>query len=379
MTAQYDATYPMATLATGQEVTWQWPAKNHADVGVQRGVQVFISSAPDQTVDDFNPNFIAEMEFSKCNPRRPGVDGADCRDQWTVPTDLTPGVYTLMWWWEFNAGEFYNTCADVNIVAGQTGGGGADPAPSPTAPPAAAPTPPPVTPGEDYVGFSCPPIAVPMTGSFQITVDYQATSDQTVVLDIHSEDALASTWHGQGTMNTGATNGVQTSNITVTLDSALSAGGTSEYVLKAWMVDTTTWNAFQADNTLTPWDDATATGYTPVEAQATIVADTQCLGFGSGGSSGSSSSSSSSSDKTKDVLLAIFATLFAIGVLVAIVYCVIKSRNSVRMQRIKDRSRSVSRRDFMDDNEHGLTLDGSPAALTRHHNIEEPAESAVAL
>jgi len=79
------------------------------------------------------------------------------------------------------------------------------------------------------------------------------------------------------------------------------------------------------------------------------------------------------------VLLAIFATLFAIGVLVAIVYCVIKSRNSARMQRIKDQSRSVSRRDFMDENEQGLTLDGSPAAMTRHHNIEEPAESAVPL
>ena len=30
----------------------------------------------------------------------------------------------MMWWWEFNAGEFYNTCADVTITAAVPGGPG---------------------------------------------------------------------------------------------------------------------------------------------------------------------------------------------------------------------------------------------------------------
>ncbi len=105
VTAAYDTTYPMATLSTGQTVTWRWPAKNHCDVGIQRGVQVFISKTADASVDDFRPEPIAEMSFSECIPRQPGVDNANCYDTWDVPTDLAPGVYTLMWWWEFNQGE----------------------------------------------------------------------------------------------------------------------------------------------------------------------------------------------------------------------------------------------------------------------------------
>merc|ERR1719473_1075205 len=30
----------------------------------------------------------------------------------------------MMWWWEFNAGAFYNTCADVLITAAAAPGGG---------------------------------------------------------------------------------------------------------------------------------------------------------------------------------------------------------------------------------------------------------------
>ena len=40
---RYSSTYPMATVRPGQRLVWQWPAKNHADVGTQRGVQLFIS------------------------------------------------------------------------------------------------------------------------------------------------------------------------------------------------------------------------------------------------------------------------------------------------------------------------------------------------
>mmetsp|Transcript_8788 Transcript_8788/g.17221 ORF Transcript_8788/g.17221 Transcript_8788/m.17221 type:complete len:284 (+) Transcript_8788:318-1169(+) len=117
ISAAYDETYPMAVLQVGQTVRWRWPAKNHATVGVQRGVQVFISSEADATVDAFNPTPIAEMDFSNCAPRRASVGDADCQDTWVVPADTPPGLHTLMWWWEFNAGEFYNSCADVLIVS----------------------------------------------------------------------------------------------------------------------------------------------------------------------------------------------------------------------------------------------------------------------
>ena len=128
--AYYTAEYPSATLTQGQTVRWRWPAKNHATVGIQRGVQVYLSTTAGQ--GDVFPtaataaDIYAEMDFSNCEPRQGGVDNADCQDEFVVRSDTPPGRYTMMWWWEFNAGEFYNTCADVTIVAATDGGGGGD-------------------------------------------------------------------------------------------------------------------------------------------------------------------------------------------------------------------------------------------------------------
>lgn len=34
-----------------------------------------------------------------------GVDRAICYGTFVVPPDLEEGIYTFMWWWEFNGGE----------------------------------------------------------------------------------------------------------------------------------------------------------------------------------------------------------------------------------------------------------------------------------
>jgi len=94
----------------------------------RRGVQVYLSSQPN--AGDVFPtaataaDIYAEMDFSNCDPNQAGVDGADCQGTWAVKPTTPPGRYTLMWWWEFNAGEYYNTCADVMIAAAEDGGGG---------------------------------------------------------------------------------------------------------------------------------------------------------------------------------------------------------------------------------------------------------------
>ena len=68
------------------------------------------------------------IPYSTCNPPGANIDRADCRGSYTVPTDLTPGVYTFMWWWEFNPGQFYRSCADMRVLAAPADGGdGADP------------------------------------------------------------------------------------------------------------------------------------------------------------------------------------------------------------------------------------------------------------
>ena len=135
----YSAQYPAATLATGQNVRWRWPAKNHADVGGD-DVQVYISETPNtgDTFSEATP-LRATMSYASdggaCLGLGTSTDTADCQGTWTVP-DLQAGRYTIMWWWEFNAGEFYNSCADVMITAADPS---LPPEDSPSPPPPAAP------------------------------------------------------------------------------------------------------------------------------------------------------------------------------------------------------------------------------------------------
>jgi len=149
VTAGYTADAPMAKVAPGQKITMTWPAKNHATVGEQRGVELFISKTAGAG-DDFShiaskAAWLAKYPdltktYSNCEPNQAGVDNAFCQGEFTVPSDLSAGVYTFMWWWEFNKGEFYNSCADVDVS-----GTAANPGPAPTTAPVggetAAPTP----------------------------------------------------------------------------------------------------------------------------------------------------------------------------------------------------------------------------------------------
>ena len=90
---------------------------------------MYISDTPN-TGDTFSTAtaIAGQMSYSSdggdCLGLAQSTDTADCQGTWTVPTDLQPGRYTIMWWWEFNAGEFYNSCADVMITAAADGGGG---------------------------------------------------------------------------------------------------------------------------------------------------------------------------------------------------------------------------------------------------------------
>ena len=133
-TNMYSAQYPAATLAKGQNVRWRWPAKNHANTPAAGTVEVFISTTPNAG-DDFSgqgdASYIGQMSYSSdggdCLGLGTSTDTADCQGTWTVPANIAVGRHTLMWWWEFNTGEFYNTCADVMITAAADGGGGGDP------------------------------------------------------------------------------------------------------------------------------------------------------------------------------------------------------------------------------------------------------------
>lgn len=160
VTAGYNTQWPMSKFTPGQTIVQTWPAKNHATVGTQRGVQLFIGDGPGLgdvfTKITTKEAWLAKYPklthtFSNCNPPGPNIDRAECKGTFEVPTDLTPGIYTFMWWWEFNGGEFYNTCYDVEIVA-QTSN------PNPTANPTPiAPTMNPNVPTTSESPSLCPP------------------------------------------------------------------------------------------------------------------------------------------------------------------------------------------------------------------------------
>jgi len=134
----YNSEYPMAKLAAGSSFVWTWPAKNHSQVGEQRGVQIYISRTHDGG-DDFS-HIISKEDwlqqhrylthtFSECDPPGPKSDMVVCKGTYMVPRRLAPGIYTFMWWWEFDPGEIYKSCADVEVL------------PAPTRrPPSASPT-----------------------------------------------------------------------------------------------------------------------------------------------------------------------------------------------------------------------------------------------
>ena len=265
----YTAQYPMATYSPGEEVRIQWPAKNHANVGTQRGVQLFFGRAAGAG-DDFShitskaawlqqyPGL--EESFSQCNPNTPGVDGAECLGTFTVPSDLQEGIYSVIWWWEFNAGtrkslesithvkstrifqhqhsntgEFYSSCYDVQVTSG---GGSAPPGtgnpndeclasnlPAGTCPIESSE---PVA--SDGLAFVNAPSQIPSTSGTGFTVDikYAASESQYIIVDILDSNG---NFYGGGLGNAlQVSSGSGTVTMTVTISDTISTSNNGVYV-----------------------------------------------------------------------------------------------------------------------------------------------------
>lgn len=140
----YSASAPMAKVYPGQTIRLRWPAKNHAATAQAGTVELFIGAGPGKGDDWSHITSLGawvkkypklQQTFSNCIPNRSGVDKAPCIGDFTLPTDLQKGIYSVMWWWEFNPGEFYNSCADMEVTDKPA------PTPAPTPPPAPKPNP----------------------------------------------------------------------------------------------------------------------------------------------------------------------------------------------------------------------------------------------
>eukprot|EP00939_MAST-03C_sp_MAST-3C-sp1_P002536 g2536.t1 len=258
----------MAVYAPGETVRIQWPAKNHANVGTQRNVQVFFGKGPGLG-DDFShitskANWIStypglDRTFSNCRSPSggalvgPGVDGAECLGDFVVPADLQSGVYSVIWWWEFNAGEFYSTCYDVLVT---DGGGSAPPGTGdpndeclPSNLPADTCSLSSVETGIDGISLIDAPSTIPGSENSQFTmkIKYNANSAQNIVVDILDQ---AGNFYGGGLSSSVAVSaGSGEISYSVTVTQALSAGQSGVY-LKAWNVRT---SQFSTDASDEPW------------------------------------------------------------------------------------------------------------------------------
>lgn len=151
--ASYGA-YPMAKYKQGRTYTLAWPAKNHAAAECSNanipdtGLKIFakkidalggadptfselqetqipasFSAKPAGTPYDEGwgvPHEDGKVDFEgfqKCPDFCSNTDKAFCHGDITIPANLPTGTYTMQWYWEFNPGQLYITCFDVEVEA----------------------------------------------------------------------------------------------------------------------------------------------------------------------------------------------------------------------------------------------------------------------
>jgi hypothetical protein len=131
----YTTDIPMATYSAGQVIYISHPAKNHvADTCTNafipdNGVIVKMSSGVE--VDTFDVSIpmlgdahvngeIDHLGFQRCFNFCENTGGSHCVMGWTLPTNITDGIHSFIWTWEFNTGQFYTNCFDAMITSGSS-------------------------------------------------------------------------------------------------------------------------------------------------------------------------------------------------------------------------------------------------------------------
>ncbi|KAF9918570.1 hypothetical protein BX616_007726 [Lobosporangium transversale] len=107
----------MATIRSGETLCVRWPAKNHAE-GNEDNTIVQINliksrNSQDATQAELLRNTIARLPYKNCS-RGSGTDKKPCGGCFKMPA-RSPGLYLLQWRWMLNPGEWYTSCADIQI------------------------------------------------------------------------------------------------------------------------------------------------------------------------------------------------------------------------------------------------------------------------
>lgn len=114
----------MTVTSVGKMLCLRWPAKNHADPNPNLSSETTVilsmtkdSNKPDPKTQKAMSAFSFpgnKLRYRNCNSGK-NQDIRPCGGCFKVP-QRAPGTYLLQWRWELNKGEFYASCADIQIV-----------------------------------------------------------------------------------------------------------------------------------------------------------------------------------------------------------------------------------------------------------------------
>ncbi|KAF9315624.1 hypothetical protein BG003_002844 [Podila horticola] len=119
----YGDDYGAMTVTTvGDRLCVRWPAKTHAEKNESDKLMVLINLASkageDPSQDELTRSLVVGLPYKNCDESKDKDDKEGdrrpCGGCFTVPS-RAPGIYTLQWRWMLNQGEWYTSCADINI------------------------------------------------------------------------------------------------------------------------------------------------------------------------------------------------------------------------------------------------------------------------
>ncbi|KAG0048227.1 hypothetical protein BGZ83_006784 [Gryganskiella cystojenkinii] len=107
----------MTVAQVGDTLCVRWPAKNHAEKNEDNTkVQINFSKVKDgkdPNQQTLLKNTIALLPYKNCNPGK-NPDRRACGGCFKVPARAS-GTYLMQWRWMLNPGEWYTSCADIQI------------------------------------------------------------------------------------------------------------------------------------------------------------------------------------------------------------------------------------------------------------------------
>ncbi|KAG0309726.1 hypothetical protein BGZ98_008862 [Dissophora globulifera] len=119
----YGGKYGAMTVTTvGDTLCVRWPAKNHAEKNEDNTVvQINLSKKAnhaDPSQQELIKNKVTELPYKNCGSNS-NTDRRPCGGCFKVPVRAS-GIYLLQWRWMLNPGEWYTSCADIQIGSSKT-------------------------------------------------------------------------------------------------------------------------------------------------------------------------------------------------------------------------------------------------------------------